>query len=88
MELNYNRASELKAFDDTKAGVKELVDSGITKIPRIFYRAQKNATSNLVSGETSLRIPVVDLKNVGKESIQRQKIANGEFFKLSTMVFL
>ncbi|KAK9107588.1 hypothetical protein Syun_023599 [Stephania yunnanensis] len=30
------RREELKAFDDTKAGVKGLVDAGVTKIPRIF----------------------------------------------------
>ncbi len=28
--------SEPKAFDDTKVGVKGLVDAGVTKIPRIF----------------------------------------------------
>ncbi|KAK6781011.1 hypothetical protein RDI58_023195 [Solanum bulbocastanum] len=28
---SYDRMSELKAFDDTKTGVKGLVDSGITK---------------------------------------------------------
>jgi len=27
---------EVKAFDATKAGVKGLVDSGVTKIPRFF----------------------------------------------------
>ena len=27
---DYDRASELKAFDDTKAGVKGLVDAGVT----------------------------------------------------------
>ncbi|TKW00286.1 hypothetical protein SEVIR_8G098900v4 [Setaria viridis] len=32
----YDRLSELKAFDDTKAGAKGLVDAGITAIPRIF----------------------------------------------------
>ncbi|XP_065875678.1 1-aminocyclopropane-1-carboxylate oxidase homolog 12-like [Euphorbia lathyris] len=32
----YNKEEEVKAFDETKAGVKGLVDSGITKIPKFF----------------------------------------------------
>ncbi|KAM7462959.1 hypothetical protein LguiA_031080 [Lonicera macranthoides] len=34
----YDRTSELKAFDETKAGVKGLVDAGITQVPRIFHQ--------------------------------------------------
>ncbi|TVU49516.1 hypothetical protein EJB05_00829 [Eragrostis curvula] len=33
----FDRLSEIKAFDDTKAGVKGLVDAGVTAIPRIFH---------------------------------------------------
>ncbi|KAF9605613.1 hypothetical protein IFM89_017956 [Coptis chinensis] len=36
VELEYNRVEELKAFDDTKTGVKDLVDSGILKVLKIF----------------------------------------------------
>uniref|UniRef100_A0A2N9IHW1 Uncharacterized protein n=1 Tax=Fagus sylvatica TaxID=28930 RepID=A0A2N9IHW1_FAGSY len=32
------RFQELKAFDDSKAGVKGLVDASIAKLPRIFVR--------------------------------------------------
>ncbi|KAI3849851.1 hypothetical protein MKW98_026765 [Papaver atlanticum] len=35
-ESCYDRMKELKAFDDTKAGVKGLADSGLLKLPRIF----------------------------------------------------
>ncbi|KAK3043433.1 hypothetical protein RJ639_002012 [Escallonia herrerae] len=31
-----DRLQELKAFDESKAGVKGLVNAGVTKIPRIF----------------------------------------------------
>jgi hypothetical protein len=31
LESNYDRKSELKAFDDSKSGVKGLVDVGLTK---------------------------------------------------------
>ncbi|KAL2475117.1 1-aminocyclopropane-1-carboxylate oxidase3 [Abeliophyllum distichum] len=33
-----DRISELRAFDDTKAGVKGLADAGTTKVPRIFIQ--------------------------------------------------
>ncbi|TVU25193.1 hypothetical protein EJB05_27681, partial [Eragrostis curvula] len=39
MSSEYDRLSELKAFDATKAGVKGLVDAGITSVPRISHHA-------------------------------------------------
>lgn len=33
---SYDTANEVKAFDETKAGVKGLADSGVIKIPRFF----------------------------------------------------
>lgn len=43
---DYDRHSDLKAFDDTKVGVKGLVDAGVTKILQIFVhnQAQLNKT--------------------------------------------
>ncbi|PHT39323.1 1-aminocyclopropane-1-carboxylate oxidase -like protein 6 [Capsicum baccatum] len=41
LKLNFEQddlLSEKKAFDDSKAGVKGLVDAGIVDIPRIFIR--------------------------------------------------
>nr|QBM92029.1 1-aminocyclopropane-1-carboxylate oxidase 4 [Rosa x burboniana] len=35
-EQGYDRAEEVKQFDDSKLGVKGLVDSGLSSIPRIF----------------------------------------------------
>ncbi|KAK6937816.1 Non-hem dioxygenase N-terminal domain [Dillenia turbinata] len=35
-ETDYDRAKEVKEFDNTKGGVKGLVDSGVTNIPRFF----------------------------------------------------
>ena len=34
VRTKYDREIELKAFDDTKEGVKGLVDAGITEVPR------------------------------------------------------
>jgi len=57
------RLSQLKAFDDTKAGVKGLVDAGIATVPPIFrhppdpHAASASATTTLDADA----IPVVDL---------------------------
>ncbi|CAN1136879.1 1-aminocyclopropane-1-carboxylate oxidase homolog 12 [Linum perenne] len=59
----YDRAADAKAFDDTKAGVKGLVDSGVTAIPRLFIHHQNDVVvSNVDSTEEDLpRVPVIDL---------------------------
>lgn len=96
MEQNYYRTRELKAFDETKAGVKGLVDSGVTKIPRIFHEPQENRSPNSLPGETQLSIPIIDLKNVERDWIRHQEIVNQvrvaaetwDFFKWLIMVFL
>lgn len=72
---NYDRASELKAFDETKAGVKGLVDAKISEIPRIFLHSLDNIEENSsISGETRLSIPVIDLKGLNLESVHRKQI--------------
>ncbi|KAL2334628.1 hypothetical protein Fmac_015841 [Flemingia macrophylla] len=64
----YDRLQELKAFDKSKAGVKGLVDSGVTKLSRLFIRPPEDlAAGDQFSGETSgaqFRIPVIDLGSV------------------------
>lgn len=54
------RLRELKAFDDTKAGVKGLVDAGITAIPAIFRHPHQQGQVAVSSGYSS-SIPVIDL---------------------------
>ncbi|KAM5553683.1 hypothetical protein ABKV19_025763 [Rosa sericea] len=59
-----DRLEQLKAFDESKAGVKGIVDAGITKVPPIFVRPKKDPSTALnhkISGHFS--IPVVDLAN-------------------------
>lgn len=65
----YDRFQELKAFDESKAGVKGLVDSGITKLPRIFIMPPEDLAAACVlfsghSAPTQFRIPVIDLKDI------------------------
>jgi hypothetical protein len=53
--------NECKAFDETKAGVKGLVDGGLEKIPSLFHhQPDKYEEAN----NTSHVIPVIDLKDI------------------------
>ncbi|GAA0158917.1 oxidoreductase [Lithospermum erythrorhizon] len=61
--LGYDRERELKSFDETKKGVKGLVDAGVTKIPRIFVR---NPSIKMMDGrfdnakDLKFGIPLID----------------------------
>ncbi|CAI9118247.1 OLC1v1019784C1 [Oldenlandia corymbosa var. corymbosa] len=66
--FNYDRQSNLKAFDDTKTGVKGLFDSGITKIPPIFVHhdgqnANQNMAKSVHAGKkvNGFGVPTIDL---------------------------
>ncbi|TVU25904.1 hypothetical protein EJB05_28424 [Eragrostis curvula] len=70
----FDRLSELKAFDDTKAGVKGLVDAGVTAIPRIFhhppdpYPAPPSNSQNI----SSCIIPTIDLAGARRQELVTQ----------------
>lgn len=70
----HDRASKLKAFDDTKAGVKGLVDSGVAKVPQIFIRPPDNSDNLTVSNNIQLSVPVIDLKGIDTDPIRRRQI--------------
>ncbi|KAJ4839528.1 hypothetical protein Tsubulata_048598, partial [Turnera subulata] len=71
----FDRKCELKAFDDTKAGVKGLVDAGVTKIPSIFKSEQFCLKENSgASPEMQLSIPVVDLAGIRENQSSRREI--------------
>ncbi|KAJ4847567.1 hypothetical protein Tsubulata_015387 [Turnera subulata] len=72
--LDYDRLSELKAFDDTKAGAKGLVDAGITKVPRIFHHPPDNFYNSSLDLDTKFTFPIIDLKGVDQCSDQRKAI--------------
>ncbi|XP_051152941.1 1-aminocyclopropane-1-carboxylate oxidase homolog 3-like [Andrographis paniculata] len=63
------RAKELKSFDETKEGVKGLVDAAITKLPRIFFSPPDGG-----DGAGEFQIPVVDLD--GGDRIERIRSAS------------
>ncbi|XP_022758381.1 1-aminocyclopropane-1-carboxylate oxidase homolog 1-like [Durio zibethinus] len=74
---SYDRAKELKDFDETKAGVKGLVDSGAVKIPKFFIHPLESL-KNLNASSTStvcFQVPVIDLE--GFEGSRRKEILTG-----------
>ncbi|KAG4210301.1 hypothetical protein ERO13_A02G037500v2 [Gossypium hirsutum] len=66
-ELKYDRASEIKAFDEMKTGVKGLVDSGISEVPRIFHQPPDIVGESYVPSATQFSIPVIDLQGVKED---------------------
>ncbi|XP_055813670.1 1-aminocyclopropane-1-carboxylate oxidase homolog [Solanum dulcamara] len=71
---SYDKMSELKAFDDTKAGVKGLVDGGITKVPRIFVQPTKNRAESLE--KCDFTFPVIDLQGIDEDPIKYKEIVD------------
>ncbi|XP_071732515.1 1-aminocyclopropane-1-carboxylate oxidase homolog 1-like [Rutidosis leptorrhynchoides] len=62
----YNRAAELKAFDETKAGVQGLVEAGIKHVPRIFINPPE---TTFYKTSTTFDIPLIDLESTDRASI-------------------
>lgn len=88
---NDERLQQLKAFDETKAGVKGIVDTGITKIPPIFVRPKEHlAGDDRTYGkatETQLSIPIVDLTDTAGRRAEvidgvRRAAESGGFFQV------
>lgn len=78
-ENGYDRAKEVREFDETKAGVKGLVDSGIVKLPRFLIHPkeplQSSSSSSAAEEEASsclFQVPVIDF--TGYEMCRRSEI--------------
>nr|DAD36747.1 TPA_asm: hypothetical protein HUJ06_007388 [Nelumbo nucifera] len=74
IKSDYDRMKELMEFDDSKAGVKGLVDSGLVKVPRIFIHPPEEYDGRSVSNQTHFTIPVIDLDGIGEDAIRRREI--------------
>ncbi|XP_016472459.1 1-aminocyclopropane-1-carboxylate oxidase homolog [Nicotiana tabacum] len=70
---NYDKNSELKAFDDTKAGVKGLVDAGITEVPRIFIHPEGSGKSPSLE-EKHFIFPFIDLENMNNDLVKHKEM--------------
>uniref|UniRef100_A0A0E0QIJ0 Fe2OG dioxygenase domain-containing protein n=1 Tax=Oryza rufipogon TaxID=4529 RepID=A0A0E0QIJ0_ORYRU len=55
-----DRLRDLHAFDDTKAGVKGLVDAGVTTVP-YFFRHHPDPLPVAAPSEAAAAIPLIDL---------------------------
>lgn len=71
---DYDRRAELEAFDETKMGVKGLVDAGVTQLPRIFLNDQPPSPKATDGGPQPERhIPVIDLAGIVGGGPERRK---------------
>ncbi|KAJ8759458.1 hypothetical protein K2173_007003 [Erythroxylum novogranatense] len=75
-EPNNDRQKELEAFDESKAGVKGLVDAGIVKIPSIFVLPTSEFSSVKADSDAvcNLEVPVINLKDARQDVIRRKEI--------------
>ncbi|XP_051127866.1 1-aminocyclopropane-1-carboxylate oxidase homolog 1-like isoform X2 [Andrographis paniculata] len=60
-QKNTDRKQMLEAFDETKTGVKGLLDSGLDKIPEIFVRPSEELSEELTYKYPKIEVPVIDL---------------------------
>ncbi|CAN1151701.1 1-aminocyclopropane-1-carboxylate oxidase homolog 1 [Linum perenne] len=62
----YDRIAELKSFEESKAGVKGVVDSGIKEIPRIFHAPPHflKDGSPFSPDDPNFKFPIIDLAMV------------------------
>ncbi|XP_068646106.1 1-aminocyclopropane-1-carboxylate oxidase homolog 1-like [Aristolochia californica] len=69
---SYDRLREMKSFDETKLGVKGLVDAGVTNIPRFFILPSEDLRNNHAPSPVQKGIPIVDLDRVGQEDRRKE----------------
>ncbi|MED6177302.1 hypothetical protein PIB30_096925, partial [Stylosanthes scabra] len=72
-DSSYNRKAEGKAFEDSKLGVRGLIESGMTKIPRMFHSGKLDAKENLPSAYDS-SVPIVDIRYIESDPSIRGKV--------------
>lgn len=71
-EKDNRRMKELKAFDDTKLGVKGLVDAGIVNIPKMFVRPAEDLVEEIGRPKSQVAIPVIDLGGLLDTDLHRK----------------
>ena len=62
LEAVNDRKAEVQAFDDSKTGVKGVLDSGVTKIPTMFH--VKLDSTHTSPTHSNFTIPIIDLQNI------------------------
>ncbi|KAL3506090.1 hypothetical protein ACH5RR_031472 [Cinchona calisaya] len=72
--FEYDRESDIQAFDEAKTGLKGLLDARITKLPRIFVhqeQQQQEFRTEQVSSISHDSIPLIDLQGLDKGAAER-----------------
>ncbi|XP_068640213.1 1-aminocyclopropane-1-carboxylate oxidase homolog 1-like [Aristolochia californica] len=72
MSPSYDRLREMKSFDETKLGVKGLVDNGVTNIPKFFILPTEDLINSQAPTPVQKGIPIVDLDRVGREDRRKE----------------
>uniref|UniRef100_A0A2P2JJH6 Non-haem dioxygenase N-terminal domain-containing protein n=1 Tax=Rhizophora mucronata TaxID=61149 RepID=A0A2P2JJH6_RHIMU len=77
-DQDYDRLREVKEFDDSKVGVKGLVDSGISAIPRFFIHPSETLSdikpNTGPEAGTEIVIPTIDLYGAIDDSGRRSEV--------------
>lgn len=78
----YDRLTQVKQFDESKIGVKGLVDSGVTTIPSFFHQPPENLPGPKPKNRPKLTVPVIDLsgeRSAVVEEVRRSASTLGFF---------
>ncbi|XP_027118405.1 deacetoxyvindoline 4-hydroxylase-like [Coffea arabica] len=70
-----DRFKDLKAFDDTKADVKGLVDAGIARLPKIFIQPAEELINGLNNCHLEVQLPIIDLSEIRSEDNSKSVLA-------------
>ncbi|KAG8389231.1 hypothetical protein BUALT_Bualt02G0207300 [Buddleja alternifolia] len=73
-------AKEVQKFDETKAGVKGLVDAGVSKLPKFFVHPKESLESyppRKTAGGEPLELPTVDFQGVESGGARRREVVEG-----------
>ncbi|XP_020231551.1 1-aminocyclopropane-1-carboxylate oxidase homolog 1 [Cajanus cajan] len=74
-DSGYDRAKEVKEFEESKGGVKGLVDSGILKLPRfLIHPPETLPSSSSSSTRLHLHVPVIDFTGHDVDDRRRSEI--------------
>ncbi|XP_013723198.2 1-aminocyclopropane-1-carboxylate oxidase homolog 1 [Brassica napus] len=69
-----DRSVQLKAFDETKTGVKGLVEAGISEIPAIFRAPPATIKTPTPPSSSQFTIPTIDLQGGSTDSTSRRSL--------------
>ncbi|KAL3626407.1 hypothetical protein CASFOL_029956 [Castilleja foliolosa] len=74
-----DRMKKLRAFDETNAGVKGLIESGLQKVPDIFVRPSDELTTQKKKATHDYQIPVIDLSDIRKPERRKRIVEEVKF---------